>query len=724
MNDLASCGTPPTLTLKKTLDGKRAQPTDQFKLEAKWHAAQTGTKTSFGSVTTTGSDIGLQKDQLGPVPVLSGNWYTISETGVNNADLQNNYETSWACFVNGNPEPAYKGIGTTGTFHFQASNSYRGGEIECEFTNRSMLPNLVVSKQSDPASGVAVDPGNTVKFSLAFDNTEGSAAATELSYTDHLADVLDDANFVGNSLKVRDVTATDPADHTDITTGFFAFYDQAAKKIKIAGAADGTGTATVPAGKKYAVVYEVTVKQNVDAEGNTRESGTGTTAYRLTNYLVKGNETPPTTCTPPAQEDEQPLCSDHHVRSWTASKKESRPASGATLHAGGNIYYSLEVEKADASYPIDGIVVTDDLTDVYDYATWDASAPDLSAQGALTRGIYFFNAAGNVVRTINQGDLPTGTTLDEWVPAPTEAGGKWTLATKPFELEAGEVKAQVWFAVKINNPLTGEVGAPFINTYSALAGSSEPKPNQCETGEPSTHKAACKTSHQVAEDFFAIRKDGTGTLADGTRGPLTNLIGHQFEIRVDDNGTMGTNEPANKCDVTGSNAQTCWSFAPIASGEQAGRWRADRLPAGTYWLLETQAPKEQRVDANTKRSVTGVQLLAEPIKFRVASSAESGTDHPAPGVPDKNVILGQVDVFKPGATTLLDRCDADGTDARPTACSNPTGYLMVVSDPGALPLPFTGAAAPWLLGVGGLAGLGLLIAGFYYWSSRRQTREL
>ena len=72
--DFASCNFPPTLEVKKNVEGRVADD-DQFKLTAD-DPTDDG---SFASAETTGNEDGVQKEQIGPVIVRSGQEYVIQE---------------------------------------------------------------------------------------------------------------------------------------------------------------------------------------------------------------------------------------------------------------------------------------------------------------------------------------------------------------------------------------------------------------------------------------------------------------------------------------------------------------------------------------------------------------------------------------------------------------------------------------------------------------------
>ena len=701
VTDLASFASPPTVRIDKNVKS-RVDDQDQFTLSL-------GKGTSNQSITTNGigtdtAAIGLQDRKLGPVGVYAGDEIGISESiALDSPSMDlSQYSQEFEC-VNESLDPSDAGYKITlteksgpltRTFKVPSTPSghWQGPQVVCTISNKAEVPRLKVEKFSDPESTKPVVEGQEVKYTLSFDNLQGTGTADDIEYTDYLGDVLDDAKFNAESLSVRDTT--NPEKPILVNADFFAWFDETTQRLKISGAADGSGPAAVPAGKRYEVSYTVTVNPNLDDVGKPRENEGLNTAYAMRNFLVEGDAEIPDKCEP-AGEGEPALCSEHSVKAWTVAK-DSKPSDGARLHHGGNVYYSLEVQKTDPGYDLGGIVVTDDLTDVMRVAAWDPSAPSLA--GTRNRGIHFLDENGAVVRMLDASS----------VPEPVFNGtDRWTLTTEPFDLKEGEARAEVWFAVKVGNPPqiapnwlpeAPTPGTKFTNTVTAAAGEAEPEANQCRTGVPAGAIGgaadSCSVTHFIGSDYFTVRKDGRGTLDNGDTKNLQNLIGHEFELRTDVNGSMG-GAPDFMCDAPSeppaeSGTETCARFYPIPNGAQAGRWRAEKVPAGTYWLLETKAPDAQRVSATETRKVTGVQLLAQPVKFVVGSEDD----------------FGQLDIFKSGMTEFEGRCNPTNSPEN-IACVSPTGYLMVVKDPSLLPLPMSGGQGANLLTV----GAAVLIAG-------------
>lgn len=275
---------------------------------------------------------------------------------------------------------------------------------------------------------------------------------------------------------------------------------------------------------------------------------------------------------------------------------------------------------------------------------------------------------------------------------------------------------------------------------------------------------------------------------------LWNMIGHEFEIR--DNvggaptayqsrylcrtaynpGAPGGASTWNGVFITGgtldsgrnsatlaaikawNNAQTdpakyvpecAVAYPQVAAGGQTGRWKVENLPeaaktfagtsnpaaTGDYWLIETKAPDRQiSLNGELTRPVPGVQLLAEPVPFKVWPMSDGNTWPPVAGQ-DANEQAragrGQLDVATNGGFgagppvvgNYLERCLPGGTvGSRPTACVNPTGYLMIVKDPVPTPLPLTGGMGLGILTASGILLITASTIGALWWR-RRQPNQ-
>ena len=253
---------------------------------------------------------------------------------------------------------------------------------------------------------------------------------------------------------------------------------------------------------------------------------------------------------------------------------------------------------------------------------------------------------------------------------------------------------------------------------------------------------------------------------------LWNMVGHEFEVRDDVSGKPSAYPSARLCRtdyrsanwdgkwVSGTKAadSSTWDFGensatlralldwnadhpdaqkplcgtlyPISSGAQKGRWRSENLVGGDYWLVETKAPNAQTDTAGREtRAVPGVQRLADPVKFRIWQDGDGESDgqsmHGRGQLDVSNGGSGWQDRCNPGEFVKDEAGNSTGVIApggtvkeRPTACVNPTGYLMLVKDPTPAPLPLTGG--DWLGYVigGGAAVLLAALAGAMWWRRR------
>ena len=188
--------------------------------------------------------------------------------------------------------------------------------VYCKVKNTPVL----VKKSSSPPTGETVNIGQSITYTLNFENP-GTAPAT-IDYTDYLADVIDDGTVAVGA-----------------ATGGLTAALNGADKIKVGG--------TLPAGGKGTVTYTVTVKDG----GN----------KVLNNYLVPGTTTPPTTCDPATN-----LCTTHPMPGFTLTKTAD-PVSGSTVQAGDTITYTVTGANTGRT-ALTPATITDDLSAVLNNA--------------------------------------------------------------------------------------------------------------------------------------------------------------------------------------------------------------------------------------------------------------------------------------------------------------------------------------------------------------------
>ncbi len=238
------------------------------------------------------------------------------------------------------------------------------------------------------------------------------------------------------------------------------------------------------------------------------------------------------------------------VASWGITKTSS-PATGTVLAPGSTVDY--QVQATSTSGQIDGVVLTDDLSDVLDDATFVPGSARLSIDGGPAATV----------------PDPTGTTLT--TPAFTLPAGKTAVLTYQVT-----VKADAWSA-SLGNSVTGTGSIP---------------PTTCA---PGPHAApVCSTTNPTFSHVFITKKGTTPT------GDITELVGAQFTLHTDSNGTPGT----------------LVDPGPVAVPGQTGTVEATNLTPGTYWLTETRAP-------------AGHTLLADPIPFTIATDGTLALADPA-----------------------------------------------------------------------------------------------
>lgn len=90
--DLASCSSPPTITIEKEVQGGRNAATDQFTMTL------TQGTTTIGTATTTGNSVGVQGERVGPLPTVRGVPLTFTETP-SGTTILTKYASTYRCLV-------------------------------------------------------------------------------------------------------------------------------------------------------------------------------------------------------------------------------------------------------------------------------------------------------------------------------------------------------------------------------------------------------------------------------------------------------------------------------------------------------------------------------------------------------------------------------------------------------------------------------------------------
>lgn len=207
-------------------------------------------------------------------------------------------------------------------------------------------------------SGSTATAGQLVKYTLTF--TGGQSGDYVVDHLDHMGDVLDDADWVGNfrygTSKTAAPTATSPA-----TPGIRGAFDAGAQVVRVTG--------TVPAQQVRTISFEVRVKPNFpDRLDNDRGD------YVLSNFLGEKGSTPPEECEP-----DDPYCTTNPILG--AAIWEKTDGSGETL--------------AGSAWSLTGPAGPDSRTvDILDCTAAECTGPDTDARpgffelGALAWGDY------------------------------------------------------------------------------------------------------------------------------------------------------------------------------------------------------------------------------------------------------------------------------------------------------------------------------------------------
>ncbi len=220
----------------------------------------------------------------------------------------------------------------------------------CTTLVRVLVPALVITKTADVPT---VTAGNVVRYTVTLENT-GETASAPATFTDPLADVLDDASYNSD--------ATSATGTTEYTNGTLAW----------SGPIDIGATATI--------TYSVT----------TRFPATGD--HLLANTVVSASAG--STCV----DGTDPRCSSA-VTVLVPALTITKTTDASEVVAGGQLGYTVSATNTgEADYPAADL--TDSLAGVLDDATYDGNAT--ATTGTVT------NTAGGLAWT---GPLPMGDTV-------------------------------------------------------------------------------------------------------------------------------------------------------------------------------------------------------------------------------------------------------------------------------------------------------------------------
>lgn len=164
--DLASCNSPANLTVKKNVIA-RVSASDQFRLSVKSGSIETA------SATTTGSATGVQQAQVGPLPVIQNNIYSVAESMASGAvSTLADYASSLACV-----DETGATVPTNAAGQLTIPNR-SGASVVCTITNAPLLATVVVHKTVLDITGKNPAPGAGWSLGAATTATTGTATST------------------------------------------------------------------------------------------------------------------------------------------------------------------------------------------------------------------------------------------------------------------------------------------------------------------------------------------------------------------------------------------------------------------------------------------------------------------------------------------------------------------------------------------------------------------
>ncbi|MCW2845839.1 MAG: hypothetical protein JWN22_3755 [Nocardioides sp.] len=281
LSDMASCSAPSTASARVDLPQGRHDAADQF------GTAITGGGVSSGNTgVTAGADTGLQTQDdevAGPVVVLPGGTYTITQTASGGTDL-NDYATTWKCVKGSDGSTIGSGTGSSGSFTVPSGSA---STVVCTFTDLPLIPAIELDKVAgaiNDVDGNGPDAGDTVTYTFTVTNT-GNVPLSPVTVADpKVGPVTCPAGSLAVGASVSCTPKSYPLTQADVNAG------------KVDNTATATGTAangvqvtdpdsaTVLVPAAPAIHLDKAAGSITDLDGNGPDAGdTVTYTFKVTN---------------------------------------------------------------------------------------------------------------------------------------------------------------------------------------------------------------------------------------------------------------------------------------------------------------------------------------------------------------------------------------------------------------------------------------------------------
>jgi fimbrial isopeptide formation D2 family protein/LPXTG-motif cell wall-anchored protein len=231
-SDLASCASPATLTIRKDVVA-RVAATDQFTM------SMLRGSTVIGTATTSGSAVGVQATQVGPLNALAGQTYTIQETISANAG---SYASSYSC-VDERGATVATGASRSGS----VTVPNRGGaNVVCTFRNAPLVTTVSIQKLVESLSDGSQTPARDWEMTARTTGSGGTVTSTPSADTQK----TDSAGIARWSLKYASTSARATIAVAETPQRGYEFAEGACRIEGISGAAEevplqGSGSTTL-----------------------------------------------------------------------------------------------------------------------------------------------------------------------------------------------------------------------------------------------------------------------------------------------------------------------------------------------------------------------------------------------------------------------------------------------------------------------------------------------